>query len=266
MTSEIRLFRKPRRPKLEKIQLDKLKNSLFENEMVNISISETNSTLSTDREIINPNYINAFKLPYIAGTNSKNKLIVISEENNIPIPKNSFKSLSESSFSSNNESSLDTVFNERPPKYQPNMRTIMSSAYQDRDCDQSRKSIFSVLKPNKVSGPDPLPQRPLKLHKYNMADKKAFYDDLTYENDYLDPDEIRRKSQNYFELNDFFAKESYNENLIDFCCEKVSVSTHNYVKLSKLLSERIQFEKSSKTNKVFNNYILLTKNNILLLS
>lgn len=251
MSSEVKLFRKPRRPKLEKIELTD--NSHFENEIVNISVSETSSTLSTDREMINPSYINAFKLPYIPGTYSKNKLSVVSEDNNIPIPKNSFKSMSESSISSNNESSVDTVFNERPPKYRPNMRTIMSSAYQDRDCDQSRKSVFSVLKPHKLSGPDPLPQRAIKFHKSDMLDKKAFYDNLTYENEYLDPNEVKRKTQNYFELNDFFAKSSYNQNLVDFCYEKVSVSTYNYIKLSKQLSERIQLEKSSNRKQVNEN-------------
>ncbi|RNA39044.1 leucine-rich repeat-containing 63 isoform X1 [Brachionus plicatilis] len=242
MTSEVRLFRKPRRPKLEKLELNKKDNSFSEDDILNATLSETNSTLSTDREIINPNYINAFRLPNISGQNSKSKLVAAAEDNNIPMPKNSFKTMSASSISSITESSVDTVFNERPPKYRPNMRTIMSSVYHNRNSVQQRKSILSVLKPSRITGPDPLPQRPLKFHNFDLIEKKNFYENLTYENDYLDPIEVRRQNENNFKLNDFFAKENYNPNLVDFCYEKVCVSSYNYIKLSNLLSERIQLE------------------------
>lgn len=250
MASEVRLFRKPRRPKLEKIEFEKVQNSISEDDIQNTTLSETNSTLSTDRELINPNYINAFKLPNLPGQNSKSKFLILNEDNNIPMPKNSFKTMSASSISSITESSVDTVFNERPPKYQPNMRTILSSVYYTRDSVENRKSSLSIIKPYRLSGPDPLPQRPVKHHKSDLIEKKSFYENLTYENDYLDPIELKRQSQNYFELNDFFVKESYNKNLVDFCYEKVCVSTFNYIKLSKLLSERIQQEKNAKRGQV----------------
>ncbi|CAF0740069.1 unnamed protein product [Brachionus calyciflorus] len=244
MTSEFKLFRKPRRPKLEKLDLNKIETIISEDDQFNTSESESNSTLSTDREIIPSSYINSFKLPVIQ---KSNKLLIISEENNLPIPKNSFKTMSTSNLSSITDSTMDSDFSDyKAPKYKPNMRTILSGVYQSRDASQ-KTTTNTLVKPYKAYGPDPLPQRPVKFHSMDIVAKKAFYDNLTYENDYPDINESKKDN---FQLNDFFIKESYNSKLVDFCYDKVSVSTFNYVKLSNLLAEKIQQEKSSNSGQL----------------
>ena len=123
------------------------------------------------------------------------------------------------------------------------MRTIVSGVLQSRV--NSHRSNASIVKPYRPAGPEPLPKRPLKFHNSDIIVKKSFYDNLTYENDYLDLAQVKKDQANQFELNDFFVKESYNKNLVNFCYDKVNLSTFNYVKLSKLLAEKIEQEKCS---------------------
>lgn len=262
--SGFKLLRKPRRPTLEKVNLTRVSSDFSDDEFMNSSESESNSTLSTDREVFTSgiyvgNKPSKIIFPSLGSQKSnRDKLVMISEEGlpkHATMPKNSLNTMFSSSSSSLTESTK-TDQNTNATKFKPVMRTIQSATFDAIKRANENKSkasahtahtTRSLVRPFKVPGPDPLPQRPVKYHITDLVTKKSFYENLSYDNQDL----YDGQNQDDFALNDFLLENNYNNRLINYCIDKVFVSTRNYNQVCKLLAARIEYEKSINCDKVF---------------
>lgn len=263
--TEFKLLRKPRKPKLDKIDLTRVHYPDQEDDYLNSSESESYSAISSDRELIASTSSISIKSgsakmafpSLVAQKSNRDKLVVILEEPSKMqrMPKNSLHTICTSSTSSLNDSSkMDNRFyNELMiNRYKPNMNTIKSATFTDQTRKISMASAHtakSVIKPYKVPGPDPLPARPIKFRISDLVNKKAFYENLSYDNT-----DLYENQEDDFDFNDFLLRQNnYDKAIVDYCFDKVFVSTHNYIKICKLLAQKIEQEKSANANRVLKN-------------
>lgn len=99
----------------------------------------------------------------------------------------------------------------------------------------------SLLRPYKPLGPDPLPSRAPR-HVEEIRARKLYYQSL-------DADSNRRGDEDRFELNDFLLDPGYNKRLVASCVK--SISRHNYRQICHMLETQIQEERYRNSSLVY---------------
>lgn len=270
-----RLFRKPKKPNLIKLDLGKVKDpisyleddsedskSQTEKELDNYSTSNDEDNENDDDtnsgESNQINYTLEYKytkFPPLIQKLTRDQLIVISEESRSNsrgsasdkghiVPSNSsvqmrnMKRLLGKSTAANRvkTSSLSHSYHTNSVhRVKPRPRASASSDFMTR-------SPFKSYKP---LGPDPLPSRPVKYHLNDIKTRKAYYDSFGSNGDELTRSDAE---QDQFDLNDFMLESNYNHRLVNSCVKKIY--TYNYNQICKMLSTQIEEERNKNSNQV----------------
>ena len=268
-----RLFRRPRRPKLEKIDLTHVKEPDHD---LSKYADDSSSTASSDEleqsnerheyaRLLNAESgSNKIKLPYInnkrieaAARKSSNssKLVILEADelvDNISMAKTSkvayennksSQSISDSTMStSTDDFSASNAKNKSLTTKKFNSAALNCKYIMDKS-RQSNYSTRSLLQPSKPLGPDPLPARAVKLHRENAQLRKSYYKNLGYSES-----EGEEENDDPFIFNDFLL----NATDKDQCAINSSsqVSKYTYNQICKILEEKIQRESNRFPNNV----------------
>lgn len=103
-----------------------------------------------------------------------------------------------------------------------------------------RRSLMKAYKP---LGPDPLPARAPKMSLDEIRARQAYYKNFP-----TNTDSTNQNDEDYFELNDFLLDSAYNQRLVASCVK--SISKYNYRQVCCMLENQIKEERNRNCSQV----------------
>ena len=254
------MFRKPRKPKLDKIDLTNVQYPDSDTETLTSDLDsssneanfKTHSSNSTERDYTQSSFYfvnnqvkktHKVELPRLS-------MLTNDESQGDKTPKtpktgpNSVLDEIENVIKKKSDTEKDYYMKTfEKHRYKSRMSPIRSADQYHKKRKETLESSHSLVKPFKPVGPSSLPQRPLKFHHDDHSINKRFSYDAHYS--YDNSNLLTDKENEDFKLNDFLLSAS-NEHFIIETDQKKYLSSANYSRINKILIDKNFFSNDFK--------------------